>query len=77
MTLGSDAPLGLVERIRLSSISYIYIYCLMLYINITNACNIVCIYNEQCDMIHWVCPKIRKAEDAPRLLAIVMGKMLF
>ena len=49
----------------------------MLYINITNACNIVCIYNEQCDMIHWVCPKIRKAKDAPRLLAIVMGKMLF
>ena len=49
----------------------------MLYINITNACNIMCIYNEQCDMIHWVCPKIRKAEDAPRLLAIVMGKMLF
>ena len=81
MTLGSDAPLGLVERIRLSAISYlyiyIYIYCPMLYINITNACNIVCIYNEQCDMIHWVCPKIRKAKDAPRLLAIVMGKMLF
>ena len=26
VTLGSDAPLGLVERIRLSAISYVYVY---------------------------------------------------